>query len=108
MHWAKTSSAAGTVAWTLAYKWADIGEAFGDWSEADTATIAVSDGDTAGVHAPSEFASITVPANGVSSMFLFKLSRVGASDTYAADAKLLEFDLHYQIDSRGSDTEYVK
>jgi hypothetical protein len=108
VHWCKTSGAAGTVAWTLAYKWADIGEAFGDWSTADTATLEVSDADTAGVHALSEFAAITVPANGVSSMFLFKLSRVGASDTYGADAKLLEFDLHYQIDSRGSDSEYQK
>ena len=74
VHWVKTTSAAGTVKWTLSYRWADLGETLSAWSDADAA----------------------------------KIARVGGDDTYGADAKLLEFDIHYQIDSRGSDTEYVK
>jgi hypothetical protein len=110
VHWCKTSSAAGAVVWQLAYQFADIGEAFGDWSSAVSATLAVSDGDTANVHALSSFGPLTLPANGVSSMIKLKLSRAGndAADTYAADAKLLEFDIHYQVDSRGSDEETSK
>ena len=30
------------------------------------------------------------------------------ADTYAADARLLEFDLHYQTDSLGSGGEFMK
>jgi hypothetical protein len=108
VHWCKTTSAAGTVKWTLEYRWADLGEVFSAWSSADTATLVISDGDTAEQHALSEFSKIIPPANVVSSMMLVKISRVGGDDTYGADAKLLEFDIHYQIDARGSDTEYVK
>lgn len=108
VHWCKTTSAAGTVSWQLEYRWAEIGSVLSAWSSSDEATLVVSDGDTAEQHALSSFTQISPPANGVSSMFLMKISRVGGSDTYGADAKLLEFDIHYQIDSRGSDTEYVK
>ena len=43
-------------------------------------------------------------------MLLIKLSRIGgdASDTYGADARLLEFDIHYQINTLGSELEFVK
>jgi hypothetical protein len=108
VHWCKTTSAAGTVSWQLEYRWAEIGAVLSAWSSADEATLQVSDGDTAEQHALSEFSEIIPPANRTSSMFLMKVSRVGSSDTYGADAKLLEFDIHYKIDSRGSDTEYVK
>ena len=108
VHWCKTSSASGAVSWNLSYRWADIGDVFGAWSTADKATLQITDGDTEDQHALSEFSEIVPPANGVSSMFLIKLYRDGSDDTYAADAKLLEFDIHYQIDSRGSDTEYTK
>ncbi len=37
-------------------------------------------------------------------MLIMQLSRIGADelDTYAADARLLEFDFHYEIDRPGS------
>ena len=108
VHWVKTTSAAGTLSWQLQYKVAGIGGMFGDWSSADEAALVVSDSDTANKHALSAFADIQLAVAGVSAMIMIKLSRVGGSDTYGADAKLLEFDIHYQVDSRGSDTEYTK
>ena len=102
VHWVKTTSAAGTVKWTLSYRWADLGETLSAWSDADAATLVISDGDTAEQHALSEFSEIIPPANVVSSMMLVKIARVGGDDTYAADAKLLEFDIHFQADSVGS------
>jgi len=108
VHWCKTSSAAGTVSWQLAYKVAAVGDTFGAWSSADEAVLVVSDSDTEDKHALSSFTDIQLAVDGVSAMLLIKLSRVGGSDTYGADAKLLEFDIHYRIDSRGSDTEFVK
>jgi NAD(P)H-hydrate repair Nnr-like enzyme with NAD(P)H-hydrate epimerase domain len=43
-------------------------------------------------------------------MLLMTLSRVhnNAGDTYAADARLIEFDIHYQVISPGSRQEFVK
>ena len=108
VHWCKTTSASGTLSWNMQYKLAEIGGTFGDFSTADKATLAISDGDTANHHALSAFTDIVIPSNSVSTMLLIKLYRDGDDDTYAADAKLLEFDIHYQIDSRGSDLEYVK
>ena len=39
-----------------------------------------------------------------------RVSRIGgdALDTYGADAKLLEFDVHYLVDSLGSGGELIK
>jgi hypothetical protein len=43
-------------------------------------------------------------------MMHWKLSRIGGdgTDTYTADARLLEFDIHYEVDSMGSSEELVK
>jgi len=51
-----------------------------------------------------------MPGKTLSSMILWRISRIGGSgsDTYPSDARLLEFDIHYQIDSLGSNEEYIK
>lgn len=38
---------------------------------------------------------------------LFRNSSAG-TDTYSGEAGLLEIDFHYQIDSDGSNEEYIK
>lgn len=108
VHWTKTTSAAGTVLWRMNYQWAALGNVFGAWSDDSDATLIISDGDTANQHALSAFADISGSGVGLSSMLKIKLSRVGGSDTYAADAKLLEFDVHIQKDTTGSRAEYAK
>jgi hypothetical protein len=37
-----------------------------------------------------------------------RLSSGGGADTYGASVKLLEVDIHYQIDGFGSYQEYIK
>lgn len=39
---------------------------------------------------------------------LCKVARVGGSDTYAADALMVGFNLNYQADTRGSVSEFAK
>lgn len=43
-------------------------------------------------------------------MMIVKLSRLApdAADTYAAATLFYQFDIHYEIDSLGSNTEYGK
>ena len=46
----------------------------------------------------------------LSCIIKWKVSRIGGdgTDTYAADAKLLEVDFHYQIGSIGSGEQFTK
>ena len=113
VHWQKTTSAAGDVYWQLDYKKAPIGAvmdaAFTTLSVATTVG-GTPDNDLAGEHLISSFGDVDMSGNELSDMLLIKLSRIGgnAADTYGADARLLEFDIHYQRDSAGSGREFIK
>jgi hypothetical protein len=106
VHWCKTTSAAGTVAWRLRYTWADIGGTFGAYSAWDTATSGVPNSDTANKHALANFTELT-PATGVgeSSMIIWELMRDVSEDDYGANARLLELDFHYQTNKSGTKSE---
>lgn len=106
VHWAKTTSAGGTVAWRLRYTWADIGGTFGIYSSWDTATSGVPNSDTANKHALATFAEIT-PATGVgeSSILCWELMRDVSEDNYGADARLFELDFHFQTNKSGTKNE---
>jgi len=118
VHWTKTTSAAGDVAWKLRYQILPIGQVgSGTGVDGGTVTSPVSgtpDNDTAWEHLITSFDGIQMSdassVYGLSTCILFELTRVGgdAADTYGADARLLEFDVHYQIDSLGSESEFVK
>jgi len=111
VHWYKTTSAAGNVLWRLEYKKFPIG-AVGDadFTAIDQATPAISDGNVALTHALTSFGEIDMTGLTLSDMLLMKVSRIGdnAADTYGADAALMEFDIHYQIDGLGSQQEFTK
>ena len=111
VHWQKTTSAGGEVLWRLEYKKAPIGEVMDAAFTALDVTSTVSrtpDTDTANLHLISEFSDIAMVGGGLSDMLLIKLSRIGGdgSDTYGADARLLEFDIHFEINSFGSADEF--
>ena len=114
VHWQKTTSAAGNVLWRMEYKMAPIGGVMdADWSAPVDITAPVGgtpDIDTADYHMISSFGDIAMTGYEISDCILYRLSRIGgdASDTYGADARMLEFDTHYQIDSSGSIHEFEK
>jgi hypothetical protein len=110
LHWTPTSTNTGNVYWRLDYQVKNIGETFdfsAGWTTANTLDAA--DG-VAGKHQIHELAEITMTNKTVSCMLHWKLSRIGGdgTDTYTADARLLEFDIHYEIDAMGSSGELVK
>lgn len=111
VHWYKTTSASGDVMWQLEYKKIAIGETMdASFTAVTSSTSAITDNDTAEEHLLTPFSAIDMSDMGISDMLVMKLSRLGsdAADTYGADAALLEFDIHYQIDARGSAREYIK
>lgn len=110
VHWEKTTSATGNVRWVLRYEWAPIGEVRSSLLSLASSTTSVSDNDTANTHAITDLGTIDASGKGISDMLMMRLDRTGSSgaDTYGADARLLEFDIHYQKDSLGSRGEFTK
>lgn len=100
--------------WGLEYTWADIGEVFGN-----TTLIY-----TTGSHSPNDFDYVAYKhyvdpfsmintastTNGISSILICRLWRDSGNinDTYPDTCGLLYVDFHYEVDSLGSNEEYVK
>lgn len=114
VHWIPSSTATiGTVLWGLEYTWQSLSSVFqnttlisGHTPHNSTASI------IAGMH---YLTSLSTGINGtgqtISSMLVGRVFRGAANaslDTYDYDAGLLEVDFHYEIDSLGSSTEYIK
>jgi hypothetical protein len=111
VHWTKTTAAEGGVYWELAYKWASIGGvADAAWTILASAVPAVSDADLADRHALTNLGTIPAAGRKISDMLLMRIRRVHdhATDTYGAVARLLEFDIHHQVDGTGSATVMAK
>lgn len=113
VHWMKTTSASGNVVWEFAYKKARIGEVMDAAFTTVTASTTVNgtpDNDTADEHLITSFGEMEEGSFEISDMLLMKVSRLGGdgSDTYAADARLIEFDIHLRHDQLGSSGEFYK
>ncbi len=107
--------------WGLEYKWADIGEAFGNTSIVYTTaekigTNGATDPNVSlNYHYISAFAGITPTSaqDGISSVMVGRLFRNSsdAADTYnatGASCYLLYIDFHFEVNTCGSRTEYTK
>jgi len=110
IHWSKTSDAAGGVEWEYRYRVFNVGDVVPAWSDWLAADSQSSDPGATQAMVIDGFPDIDMTGFTLSAMISVAIRRnVDATDdTYAADAKLWEFDIHYQIDSRGSAEEFVK
>jgi hypothetical protein len=107
VHYMKATAVTGAIVWAIDYTLADIGEAF----PAATRLSATGDPGAVSEHSYLDLGDINGSSlTGVSSMLMFRLFRpsTDSHDTYTGDAYLLEFDLHYEVDSLGSDAETTK
>lgn len=115
VHWIPTTipdAVTNQVSWGLEYTWASLGSTFGNTTiiYGDDETPA---GDlTVDTHYLTELGIISGTGQTFSSMIICRVFRdatgTGGTDSYAYDAALLEIDFHYEIDSFGTDEEYVK
>ena len=109
VHWSPADSTTGTVRWGLEYSWANLNAVY------SATTIITGDevvsADSTKKHLLTEIGSgIDGSAiSGVSSMLDCRLFRdVSVSGNLAAGVALKEFDFHYEIDTVGSYSQYVK
>jgi len=108
VHWQATNDNAGDVLWRLDYKIANAESAFpADWVSDDLVVSSIEDEDFQMVRG---FTPIDMSGKTLSCVIKFRVKRVGGDelDTLTGDAKLLEFDLHYEIDSVASGKEFTK
>lgn len=109
VHWSPTSTSTGSVVWQIDCDIANVGEAYSGSYTYTSPIVSYADG-ILNDHKLIDFSELQMPGKTISSIILWRISRIGGSgsDTYPQDARLLEFDIHYQIDSLGSNEEYVK
>lgn len=112
IHWTKTDGGAGDVVWEFKYSIADPNGVFPAFTTITSAAtvLGTPDTNTADKHLVTSFGFIPFVCAGTAPATKMLLSRLGADagDTYAAVAKLVEFDIHILKDSLGSGGQYVK
>lgn len=115
LHWMKTTAAEGLVEWQLEYRWSAITEVLdADWTTLASSTPATADDNLQYQHIITPFGEINAEGKTLSDMLICKITRLGTSYSgagathYTAAAALIEFDIHYEIDSLGSEEEFTK
>jgi hypothetical protein len=109
IHWQQMN--ANNVVWKMDYKWFNLNEAVPAGFTTLTANNRVYTWTAGNLHQYDEFAFIDGSLiSDVSSIFLVKVYRDDNIDAGAGggDALAWEFDFHYQINTLGSKTEYIK
>lgn len=114
VHWIPyAASTAEVVKWGLEYTWAEPGATFGNTALVYATTTVQGDANYVQYkHYITQFTSISPSSttDGLSTIMIGRLFRNSndAADTYASKAGLLYIDAHYEVDSMGSSTEYIK
>lgn len=113
VHWTPAANTTGTVCWGLEYTWAGITGSFpGTQLIYNNMPYTGEDVIKQYQHYLTELPAITGSSVGLSSMLVCRIFRsatgVGKADSCPQDAGLLEIDFHYEMNSIGSNQEYVK
>jgi len=114
VHWMKTTSASGLVQWELEWWHVPIAGVVTGLTTRNTDGTVVDgtpDNDTQYEHLISSFGDVDTTGWSISDMLICHVKRIGGDvtyDDYTAPAALLEFDIHYQRDARGSVNRFNK
>lgn len=108
IHWQPLTSNTGNIVWKIEYKWTNIGAVEDSSWSTQTVVVPVTGG--VGKHLISSFAGIDGTNKELSSLLTIKIYRLGTDilDTCTSNVLLKEFDIHYEIDSFGSNEQYIK
>ena len=116
LHWTPkdrgTEESGNYVGWKVDYSIASIGSAFGASATADLSDVCTGTDD---LHELTSSVQVSGAGLTISHMIILRIYRTdtGTDDTWvgtttAQSPVLLEFDIHYQIDSMGSNSELSK
>ena len=106
IHWTKVTGSASAVTWELYLReLKNPNEVAGAWSTAYTGTIVAGDQTVADNHILSTFGQVTMTDREESCILAWRLYRRGSTDADNNAVRLLEFDIHFQIDKAGTPSE---
>ncbi len=114
IHWAPEDNGTGAVVWGMEYTWVEYNASTTQQFPQTTIVTGTSTSfsNSAHKHLITPFGAITPSSNqdDISSVLVVRLFRnsSNAADTYTGGAFGLSFDLHYERDTDGSRTEWVK
>jgi hypothetical protein len=113
LHLRFPTSATANTRWKLEYDVASPAGNFtnnsGTWS--DGGTITVANPENVKKHVLADFTDIVMTGKTFSTIVLWRITRLASTDAADNDTsavELLEFDIHFEIDSMGSVEEYSK
>jgi hypothetical protein len=106
VHWQPTTTGSGNVLWKFEYDIAAVNSNFAG-TYTPLTILDAADG-IVNNHLILGFGDVSMEGKSESCVIKWLLSRVGGdnTDTYAGAAKLLEFDIHYQVGKYGTPDEY--
>ena len=107
----KTEAGGTRVRWGLEYVWQNVGEvAPASTTTIYTTNIMPNEDLVDKKHYKSVFSGISGTGKTISSVLSCRIFRdaTNAADTYTSPAGLIEIDFHYEMDTLGSSTEFVK
>lgn len=112
VHWTTSTgtpdNSTNTVKWVLEYAVAEIGSTFSvDTKSSDQIIESISPSGTE-QHLITSLGTIPGSNIGISTILICRLYREGEADGFGNDAGLLSFDIHYEIDTSGSRSEFQK
>jgi hypothetical protein len=109
IHWSKPAGGAGDdVTWQIYTRILNRGAAPGNWVGPVAGVMEINHNGIADAEAITSFGAVAMTGMPVSTNLAWRLYRRGSSDVFGGTARLIEFDIHYQVDSRGSSREYAK
>lgn len=107
VHWSPSETGTGNIRWILEYTWVNMNGTFGTSESYNMDSTVSTNSQWKHIVAHNETGIIpTVNQNQVSSMLICRLYRAGgvSPDTLNSNASLVAFDIHYEINSMGSNT----
>lgn len=109
IHWSKPAGGVGDdVSWTFYHRILNRGALPGAWVGPVAGTLSYNHGGVAESEAITTFGEIDLTGYPISTNIAWRLYRLGNADAFNGTARLIEFDVHYLIDSRGSPSEFNK
>lgn len=110
IHWAKVTADASNLAvgWEFEWRVANLGDTFPAFSAWGAHTLQAGDNTSAGKHNLSSFPEIDMTGKLISCIISWALRRTGNTDAYNGQARLFELDFHYEVNTLGSTSLFVK
>lgn len=107
IHWMKVTGSASAVTWEFYYRiLGGPGTTAGAWVGPVTGTLAQGDQTVTDQQLVTTFGNINLAGYAESCMLAWRIYRRGSSDADSNQVRLLEFDIHYQVEKTGTLGEF--